>query len=67
MQKYSQEVIDEVKKMDILKYVSQYVTFEKKSGLYFGLCPLHNEDDESFAIYPDSNSFYCFGCTRGLS
>jgi DNA primase len=31
------------------------------------VCPFHNEDTASFAIYPDSNSFYCFGCGVGGS
>jgi len=30
-----------------------------------GLCPFHNEKTPSFAVYPDSGSFYCFGCGAG--
>jgi DNA primase len=30
-----------------------------------GLCPFHNEKTPSFYIYPESNSFYCFGCGAG--
>lgn len=30
-----------------------------------GLCPLHNEKHASFYIYPETNSFYCFGCNQG--
>ena len=30
-----------------------------------GLCPFHNEKTGSFAVYPDSSSFYCFGCGAG--
>ena len=25
-------------------------------------CPLHNEKTASFTVYPDNNTFYCFGC-----
>lgn len=28
-------------------------------------CPLHNEKTASFTIYPDNNTFYCFGCGAG--
>jgi hypothetical protein len=30
-----------------------------------GLCPLHEERTPSFCLYPDTNSFYCFGCHKG--
>ena len=26
------------------------------------LCPIHEEKHPSFAIYPDTKSFYCFAC-----
>lgn len=28
-------------------------------------CPLHNEDTGSFRYFDYSNSFYCFGCSKG--
>jgi phage/plasmid-associated DNA primase len=34
----------------------------KKSGnVLQGLCPLHQEKTPSFTVYPESNSWYCFG------
>ena len=29
------------------------------------LCPLHREKSPSFTIYPNHNSWYCFGCETG--
>jgi DNA primase len=30
-----------------------------------GVCPLHDDTNPSFAIYVDTNSFYCFACGVG--
>lgn len=30
-----------------------------------GLCPFHNEKHPSFYIYPETNSFWCYGCNQG--
>lgn len=31
-----------------------------------GKCPLHDDSNPSFAVYPETNSFYCFsGCGGG--
>jgi hypothetical protein len=38
----------------------------RRSGKTFtGLCPLHNEKHPSFCVYPETNSFYCYGCNQG--
>ena len=31
------------------------------------LCPLHNEQSPSFTVYPNNNSWHCFGCKAGGS
>lgn len=38
------------------------VNFEYKAT---ACCPLHDEDTPSFRYYPDTLSFYCFGCGAG--
>lgn len=38
----------------------------RKSGnKLVGVCPFHEEKHPSFYIYPDTNSYYCFGCNQG--
>ena len=50
---------------DIEQLISPYVNLRRSGRLLMGLCPFHNEKTGSFAVYPDSNSFYCFGCGAG--
>lgn len=58
--------IDELKlKNDIEGLVSGYVSLKRRGRNLFGLCPFHNEKTPSFNVYPESNSFYCFGCGIG--
>ncbi len=52
-------------KTDIYDIVSTYVTLKKRGRTYVGLCPFHNEKTPSFTVYPDTESFYCFGCGAG--
>ncbi len=38
----------------------------RKSGkALVGLCPLHNEQHPSFYVYPETNSWWCYGCNHG--
>lgn len=52
-------------KIDIETVVSPYVSLRRRGRLLTGLCPFHNEKTPSFTVYPDSQSFYCFGCGAG--
>ena len=59
-------VIDEVKqKTDIASIVSQYVTLKKAGRNLVGLCPFHDERNPSFFVYPEQQSWHCFGCNTG--
>jgi DNA primase len=59
--------VDEVKqKTDILGVVSQYVKMTKAGKMYRGLCPFHSEKHGSFFVYPEQQTWHCFGaCATG--
>ena len=50
---------------DIEDIVSGYVKLTRKGKNLVGLCPFHSEKTGSFFIYPQTQSFYCFGCGAG--
>ena len=60
------EYIEELtRRTDIVELVGGYVQLKRKGRLYGGLCPFHSEKTPSFYVYPDTQSFYCFGCGVG--
>jgi len=60
-------VIDEVKeRVDIVDVISNYVPLKKAGQNYKGLCPFHAEKTPSFVVFPDTQSWHCFGaCGTG--
>jgi DNA primase len=60
-------VIEEVKqKTDIVEVVSQYTKLTKAGRTLKGVCPFHSEKHGSFFIYPEQQTWHCFGaCNTG--
>ncbi|GAI65586.1 unnamed protein product, partial [marine sediment metagenome] len=60
-------IIDEVKqRTDIIEVVSQYTTLKKAGRTFRALCPFHSEKHPSFFVYPEQQSWHCFGaCNTG--
>ena len=60
-------VVDEVKeRLDIVEVISQYVPLKKAGRSYKGLCPFHSEKTPSFVVFPENQSWHCFGsCGTG--
>ena len=50
---------------DIESIISSYVNLKRAGRISKGLCPFHGEKTASFTVYPDTQSYYCFGCGNG--
>ncbi len=61
-----EEFLNELReRIDIEELISGYVDLKRQGRLSKGLCPFHSEKTPSFAVYPDTHSYYCFGCAKG--
>lgn len=50
---------------DIEQVIGGYVQLRRRGRNLTGLCPFHSEKTPSFTVYPENQSFYCFGCGAG--
>ena len=63
---FEPSVVAEVQaKVDLLAYVSQFVTLKKRGREYTGLCPFHAEKTPSFSLNADKQVWHCYGCGAG--
>ena len=50
---------------DIEDVMSSYCSISRAGRNQKCLCPFHSEKTPSLVVYPDTQSFYCFGCGAG--
>ena len=60
-------VVDDVKsRLDIVTVVSQHVSLARSGRSYKANCPFHQEKTPSFFVFPDRQSWRCYGaCATG--
>lgn len=52
-------------RLEIVDLIHSYVPSLRKAGnSHKGLCPFHNEKTPSFIVFPNTQSYHCFGCGK---
>ena len=59
--------VDDIKsRLDILEVVSNHIPLQRSGKSYKANCPFHQEKTPSFFVFPDRQSWRCFGaCATG--
>ncbi|MBO5066557.1 MAG: DNA primase [Clostridia bacterium] len=64
--RFTDDFIDRLRDSnDIESVIAGYVDLRRRGRTLTGLCPFHNEKTPSFTVYPETSSYYCFGCGAG--
>lgn len=60
------EFLDRLRSVNTLESViGSYVPLKKQGRNYMCACPFHSERTPSCVIFPDTQTFHCFGCGAG--
>jgi DNA primase len=61
----SVDTVSQIKdRIDVVDLVGSRVQLRQAGRNFKGLCPFHNEKTPSFVVFPDSQSYHCFGCGK---
>nr|BBH89830.1 hypothetical protein KTC_45810 [Thermosporothrix sp. COM3] len=59
-------LIENIKnKIDIVEEIGLVVPLQKSGKSFKGNCPFHNERTPSFYVFPETQTWRCFGCNEG--
>ncbi|MBI5732056.1 MAG: DNA primase [Candidatus Magasanikbacteria bacterium] len=60
------QITDEIKsKINIVEFVSEYLSLKRAGANYRALCPFHHEKTPSFMVSAERQIWHCFGCNSG--
>ena len=66
MSMYPRDLVEAIKdRSELVDLIGTYVSLKRAGSNYNGLCPFHSEKTPSFTVFPDNQSFFCFGCEAG--
>lgn len=61
----SRERVERIKReVPIAEVIGRRITLSRSGSVFLGRCPFHEDDRPSLAVYPETKSFYCFGCSK---
>lgn len=50
---------------DILDVIDCYTELRPSGRNFTGRCPIHEDKHPSMTVYPDQQTFHCYGCNKG--
>ncbi len=59
------EVSQVREKIDIVSFISEFISLKKAGRNFKANCPFHNEKSASFVVSPERQIWHCFGCQKG--
>jgi DNA primase len=58
-------IIETIKaKVDVVDEIGLVVSLQRSGKSLKGLCPFHNERTPSFYVFPETQTWHCFGCNE---